>query len=157
MAILSLAGAQATLTTSYKTALTISCASSNARRFKIFDINIAAQGAPASTDTNIQFDLSKHTAAGTNTATTLIAADLGDSYWTSVGGANNTVEPTGPSATAGVFNIAMNQRAPFRWQTYLGSGAELIFPATANNGASLRALSAGYTGAAGGTIYFMEC
>lgn len=155
MTILVIQGQQATLTTSYKTAITVSCAASSARRFKIFDINIAAGSAPASTDTNIQFDLSRHTAAGTNTAYTMLAADPADANWTSVGGVNNTVEPT-ISGTPSLFNLAMNQRAPFRWQTYLGSGAELMLPATANNGASLRALSAGYTGAAGGTVYFME-
>lgn len=156
MAVLIIQGAQSTLTTTYKTAMTISCAGSNPRRMKVFDINVAAGSAPASTDTNIQFDFSRHTAAGTNTAYTLLAADVADANFTSVGGVNNTIEPTGPSSTTGLFNIAMNQRAPFRWQTYLGSGAEIMLAATASNGGSLRALSAGYTGAAGGTIYFQE-
>lgn len=156
MALLAIQGAQSTLTTSYKTAMTVVCAGSNMRRMKVFDINMGAQSAPASTDTNIQFDLSRVSAAGTSTAFTLLPLDPADATWTSVGGVNHTVEPTLVAAGTSIFNIAMNQRAPYRWQTYLGSGAELMMPATASNGFAFRALSAGYTGAAGGTIYFME-
>ena len=156
MALLAIQGAQNTLTTAYKTAMSAVCPASNMRRMKIFDINMAAQSAPASTDTNIQFDLSRISAAGTSTPFTLLYLDPADTYSTTIGGVNHSVEITLVAAGTSVFNIAMNQRAPYRWQTYLGSGAEIMMPATASNGFAFRALSAGYTGAAGGTIYFME-
>lgn len=156
MATIAVQGQQATLTTTYKTAMTTVCASSNPRRIKVFDINVGAQSAPASTDTNIQFDLSAVSADGTGTAYTLTPVDPGDATWTSTAKVNHTVEPTLIAARTSLFNIGMNQRAPFRWQTYLGSGAEIMFAATASNGFALRALSAGYTGAAGGTTFFQE-
>jgi hypothetical protein len=156
MAGYSIQGAQATLTTTYKTALIVTAAASGTiRRGKVYDINVAAQSAPASTDTNIQFDLSRQTAAGTTTAYTLLPNDPADAVFSGLGGVNATAEGT-VTANSSVFNIALNQRAPFRWQTYLGSGAELVYPATASNGFALRSLSAGYTGAAGGTVYVQE-
>ena len=156
MAVYSVQGAQATVSTGYKTAIIITAAASGTiRRGKVFDINMAAQSAPASTDTNIQFDLSRQTAAGTTTAYTPLPADPADAAFSGLAGVNATVEGT-VTATTSVFNMAMNQRAPYRWQTYLGSGAELVYPATASNGFAFRVLSAGYTGAAGGTVMVAE-
>jgi hypothetical protein len=156
MAVYAIQGAQATTDTTYKTAIIVTAAASGTiRRGKVFDINVAAQGAPASTDTNIQFDLSRQTAAGTTTAYTPNPIDPADAVFSGLAGVNATVEGT-VTASSSVFNMGMNQRAPYRWQTYLGSGAELVYPATASNGFALRVLSAGYTNAAGGTIMVQE-
>jgi hypothetical protein len=155
MAVYSIPASQSTLTTTYKTMATILCAGSAPRRFKVFDLNMAAGSAPASTDTNIQFDLSICTAEGTGTTYTPLPNDPADAAALSTSKINHTVEPT-ITATTSRFNIAMNQRAPFRWQTYLGSGAEITAAATASQGHAFRALSAGYTGAAGGSIYYQE-
>jgi hypothetical protein len=156
MAVYSVQGAQGTVSTTYKTALIITAASSGTiRRGKIFDINVAAQSAPASTDTNLQFDLSRQTAAGTTTSYTPVANDPADAAFSGLAGVNASAEGT-ITSNSSVFNIALNQRAPYRWQTYLGSGGELVYPASASNGFALRTLSAGYTGAAGGTVYVQE-
>lgn len=158
MAVYSIQGQQNALTAAFKTAITVTAAASaTIRRGKIFDINVSQSGAPASTDTNIQFDLSRTTAAGTGaTAYTLNPNDPADAAFSGIGAVNvATIEPT-YTANSSVFNIGLNQRAPYRWQTYLGSGAELVYPATASAGLGLRALSAGYTGAAGGTMYVQE-
>jgi hypothetical protein len=156
MAVYSVQGQQNTLTTTYKTALGFTAAASGTiRRGKVFDINVSQSGAPASTDTNIQFDLSAQTAAGTSTAYTAVTNDPADAVFSGLAGVNYTIEPT-VTANSSRFNIGLNQRAPYRWQTYLGSGAELVYPATASAGFVLRALSAGYTGAAGGTVYIQE-
>lgn len=156
MAGYAIVGQQATVSSSYKTAIIVTANSAGTiRRGKVYDINCAAGSAPASTDTNIQFDLSRQTAAGTTTSYTPVSLDPADAAFSGLAGVNATVEGT-ITASSSVFNLGMNQRAPYRWQTYLGSGAELVYPATASNGFALRVLSAGYTGVAGGTIMVSE-
>lgn len=148
---------QATVSTSTKSAGYI-VAGATARRGLVFDMNLATQSAPASTDTNIQFTLERQTALGGSTFSAYVPVTVNPAdaaFVGNVGLNNGTVEPT-ITATSQVFIIAMNQRAPFRWQTYLGSGAELVYPATQSNGFALRVLSAGYTGQAGGTVYHVE-
>lgn len=155
-------GQQGTVSASYKSAIGIAAATANAsgvliRRGKIYDINASAGSAPASTDTNIQFDLSRQTATGASASSAAFAnpADPADAAFNGTASQGYTAEPT-VTANSSVFNIAMNQRAPYRWQTYIGSGGELVYPATASNGFVLRVLSAGYTGSAGGTICHIE-
>ena len=133
-------------------------AGTTARRGLVFDMNMAAGSAPASTDTNIQFTLERMTATAGSTMTAYVPVTVNPADAAFVGkcGQNNgTVEPT-ITANSSVFSLGMNQRAPFRWQTYLGSGAELVYPATTDNGFAWRVLSAGYTSAAGGTVYHVE-
>jgi len=133
-------------------------AGATARRGLVFDMNMAAGSAPASTDTNIQFTLERMTATAGSTMTAYVpvAVNPADAAFVGKCGQNNgTVEPT-VTANSSVFSLGMNQRAPFRWQTYLGSGAELVYPATTDNGFAWRVLSAGYTSAAGGTVYHVE-
>lgn len=133
-------------------------AGTTARRGLVFDMNLAAMSAPASTDTNIQFTLERMTATAgsTMTAYTPNPVNPADAAFAGKVARNNgTVEPT-VTANSAVFSIGMNQRAPFRWQTYLGSGAELVYAATTDTGFALRVLSAGYTGTAGGTVYHVE-
>lgn len=155
MAVFSVAGQQNVLTTTYKSALAVTAGATLMRRGKIFDINVSQGAAPASTDTNIQFDLSRTTAGTTATSYTPLPNDPADGASNALAWTNFTAEPTVTASTS-LFNIALNQRAPYRWQTYLGSGAELVYPATASVGVVLRALSAGYTGQAGGIVYFQE-
>ena len=129
-----------------------------ARRGLVFDMNLAAMSAPASTDTNIQFTLERMTATAGSTMTAYVPVLVNPADAAFVGkvGINNgTVEPT-VTAAGQVFTIGMNQRAPFRWQTYLGSGAELAYAATTDTGFALRVTSLGYTGQAGGVVYHTE-
>lgn len=155
MAVFGIAGQQATLTSTAKTFASITQPASSMRRAKIFDINVSQGAAPASTDTNIVFQLERYTSAGTSTSATPVPADPADGAAVTIGGVNHTIEPTGKAAVW-LFQIMLNQRAPYRWQTYLGSGAELVLAATANNGGSFETYSAGYTGTAGGMIYYQE-
>jgi len=133
-------------------------AGTTARRGLIFDMNMSAGGPPSSTDTNIQFTLERMTATAGSTMTAYVpvAVNPADAAFVGKCGQNNgTVEPT-ITANSAVFSIGMNQRAPFRWQTYLGSGAELMYAATTDTGFAWRVLSVGYTNTAGGTIYHVE-
>lgn len=156
MAVYQASGQQNTLTSSLKSALTLACPASSMRRFKIFDINVSQGGAPASTDTNIQFQLARYTGAvGIGTSYVPTAADPADAAAVTTCLTNLSAEPASV-ATTFLFDIFLNQRAPYRWQTYLGSGAELVMPATASIGCRLATQSAGYTAGAGGTVYFQE-
>jgi hypothetical protein len=156
MAVYSASGQQATLTSSLKSFITLACPASNMRRFKVFDINVSQGAAPSSTDTNIEFIMNRYTGtAGIGTAFTPPAADLADSVTLVTCLTNLTAEP-GTITAQPLFDMFLNQRAPYRWQTYLGSGAELTMPATASIGCRFATQSAGYTGQAGGTIYFQE-
>ena len=133
-------------------------AGTTARRGLVFDMNLGAWSAPASTDTNIIFTLERQTSTGGSTFTvyTPLPVNPADAAFVGKVGINNgTVEPT-VTAAGQVFTIGMNQRAPFRWQTYLGSGAELAYAATTDTGFALRVTSLGYTGQAGAQIYHTE-
>jgi len=133
-------------------------AGTTTRRGLVFDMNLGAQAAPASTDTNIIFTLERMTATAGSTMTAYVPVLVNPAdaaFVGKVGRNNGTVEPT-VTANSAVFSIGMNQRAPFRWQTYLGSGAELVYSATTDTGFAFRVMSAGYTGTAGGTIFHVE-
>jgi len=156
MPVFGSSGQLSAVTTAYKTAIAI-LAGATPRRGKIFDMNFSAGGSPNSTDCAIQFDLSRvATTAGTSgSAVTPVQTDFADVAFTGTVGQNYSAEPG--TTTTGIFNIALNQRAPFRWQTYLGSGAELLYPATQTSGFAFRVLSTGgYANNAGGVIYHME-
>ena len=156
MAVYSVSGQQATLTSALKSFITLACPAASMRRFKVFDINVSQGAAPASTDTNIEFAMNRYTGAvGIGTAFTPPPADLADAVTLVTSLVNLTAEPGTITAQA-LFDMLLNQRAPYRWQTYLGSGAELVMPATASIGCCFRTQSAGYTGQAGGTVYFQE-
>lgn len=156
MAVYSASGQQATLTSALKSFVTLACPASSMRRFKVFDINVSQGAAPSSTDTNIEFIMNRYTGTvGIGTAFTPPAADLADTATLVTCLTNLTAEP-GTITAQPLFDMFLNQRAPYRWQTYLGSGAELTMPATASIGCRFATQSAGYTGGAGGTIYFQE-
>jgi hypothetical protein len=158
MAVVAISGQQATLTSTLKSFITLACPATNMRRFKVFDINVSQGGAPASTDTNIEFQMSRYTGAvgiGTAGGTSLAVVEPGDTYIQTTALVNLSAEPGTPTATI-LFDMYLNQRAPYRWQTYLGSGAELVMPATASIGCRFAAQSAGYTAGAGGTVFFQE-
>jgi len=148
-------GNQATVSTSYKTAISVTAASSGTlRRGRVFDFSIGPQAAPNSTDCSIQWDLSRMTASGTATVSLVNAADTVDAAFTGLGFSNYSAEPTVTSSSQ-VWNNGANQRAPMRWVAS-GPDAEFVYPATAFNGFVLRALSTQFSGAAGGTIAVRE-
>lgn len=161
MAVYAAGGQLAALTTTLKTAIAVFVGATLPRRLKFFDINVSQGGSPASTDTNIEFDFTRVSAAtaGTGTALVPVKADPADGPCIATSKVNFTIEPTVYDDVTGLlpmFQIYLNQRAPYRWQTYLGSGAELVVAATASVGAGLRTQSLSYTGGAGGTLYFVE-
>ena len=145
-----LGGTQQNLSTSYKT-LVSTVSSATVRRVKIFEVNVGTDGTPA--DNVVVFDVSRQTAAGTSTAVTPLPLDPADAAALTTCTANSTAEPT-ITATSSVFNIAMNQRASYRWVA--APGSELVGPATSAAGFALRAKSPAYTSTAFGSVYFQE-
>jgi len=148
----SLAGSQQNLSSGYKS-LTIVTASSSveARRFKIYGLMLGTNGTPA--DNELEWDVSRQTAAGTATSATPNPLDPADAACAAAGAVNATAEGT-VTAASSVFYFGMNQRASYYWAAL--PGGELVAPATNLAGFTLRAKSTGYTGTATGQIWFQE-
>lgn len=99
------------------------------RRFEIYDLLIGSEAAAA--DNPFLYVLQRCSAAGTSTAVVPQALDPGDAATEMDAGENHSAEPT-YTAAAILLEIALNQRATFRW--IATEGGRLIAPATASNG-----------------------
>lgn len=99
------------------------------RRGKFYDIDFGSEASPA--DNPFLWRVMRCTAAGTSTSFTPVALDPGDAATESAGGENHTIDGT-PTASSYLLQIALNQRATFRWVA--SPGGELVYPATASNG-----------------------
>lgn len=148
----SLAGTPQSISTAYKSIIGIAASSATqARRGQIYDIMIGADGTPA--DNAITWDVSRQTVAGTGTTAAPVLLNPADAAFLGLSLANYTVEPT-VTAASSLFNIAINQRASYRWVA--APGSELVYPATTANGLVLRAKSATYTSTVTGQALFTE-
>lgn len=156
---------QATSSTSYKTAGLLAAAAAAAsgiqiRRGRIFDLSIGQSGPPNSTDTSIQWDVSRLSSYLGFTASSLTVnpLDTADPVFMGQSSVNATVEGTYAAQGSGLslLNFVINQRAAYRWISK--DGKELVWPATANLGIGIRALvvTSGYTGPVAGTAIFTE-
>lgn len=142
------------ITTTYKTLLQVYASSGTQalRRGKIYDLLVGTNGTPA--DNYMQWDVSRCTASSTAaTVGALNPLDTADASAAALLGINCTGEPT-ITSSSNVFNVGVNQRASYRWVA--APGGELVYPATAQNGLAVRALSGGYTGTATATVNIEE-
>jgi hypothetical protein len=148
-----LGGTQQAMTTSYKTLIALTCQTTPLERFRIYEIMIGTNGAPA--DNYIEYDVSLQTAAGTATAVTPRSLDPSDQGTNStVCVANATAEGT-ITAASSVLYIAMNQRASLIWRA-TSPDEMLIAPAVNLAGFAIRARSGAYTGTVTATVKFIE-
>lgn len=108
----------------------------------IYDILVGSNATPA--DNSSEWWLLRFTAAGTSTAVTPEKVDSGDPAATAVCGKNHSAEPTYGSVP--LLDIAVNQRATFRWVA--APGSEIVSPATAANGLGLQCQGVGGSGVA---------
>lgn len=147
------AGTQQAMTTTYKTlaAITAATGATTLRRGFIYDLMFGTDGTPA--DNAIVYKADRQTTVGTGTSATPSPLDPGDAAGLLVGTVNHTIEPTVTSATL-LVEIAMNQRASYRWVA--APGGELVIPATNVAGIGARAKSPAYTGTAQCNIHFIE-
>lgn len=146
-----LAGTQQAISSSFKTLAYLRATTGALRRGKVYDILFGTNGTPA--DNAMEYDVSRVTAAGTATSATPNALDPADAAADATCEVNATAEPTVTAASSVLF-VGVNVRASYRWVA--APGSELVYPATANNGFALRALSPSYTGTATGAILFEE-
>lgn len=103
------------------------------RRFRLYDLVLGSEASPA--DNAFLYVLQRCTAAGTSTGVTPRNLDPADATTELDAGQNHTVEPT-YTAGATLLDVALNQRATFRWVA--SPGGELVFPATASNGMGIQ-------------------
>lgn len=115
-------------------------AGTSAVRPHIYDILVGSNATPA--DNSSEWWLLRFTAAGTSTAVTPEKVDSGDPAATAPCGKNHSAEPT--YGTVPLLDIAVNQRATFRWVA--APGSEIVSPATAANGLGLQCQGVGGSG-----------
>ncbi len=124
--------------TSVKTVGLITAAAANPRRAKIYDISFGCSASPA--DNAFLWQLQRCSSAGTGTGVTPNALDPADTLaCTIVCKGIVTADPT-LTASAFLYQVALNQRASFRWVA--AQGSELVVPATTSNGVAIIVSSA---------------
>jgi hypothetical protein len=149
----SLGGVQQAMSTTYKTIIALTAQTAMLGRFRIYEIIIGTNGAPA--DNYMEYDVSLQTAAGTGTSVTPRALDPSDQ------GTNGTLCVVNATAegtitvASSVFYVAMNQRATLVWRAQ-SADELLIAPAVNLAGFAIRARSGAYTGTVAATVKFME-
>lgn len=108
---------------------TINCATSNPRRFAIYDLTVGSDASPA--DNAFLWEINARTALQTGgTTVTPQAIDLSDTT-----AASTKADMTATTNAAGsgiVWGCPLNQRATFRWVA--APGGEIVSPALACNG-----------------------
>jgi hypothetical protein len=152
---------QATVTTTYRTAGQLAAAG---RRAMVYEIEFGQNGALATTDCQVQWDVSRtaSTAAlvGAGGAVAVNLLDQGDVTASTLFYPNLTTESTAIT-TAGLGlnlkNWSINQRGSYRWRA-LDDGDNLIIASTASQGLAVRMLTvaSGFAGTAVGNISFVE-
>jgi hypothetical protein len=98
-------------------------------RGELYELILSSEAAAA--DNPFLYVLQRCTALGTSTAVVPQPLDPADAATEADAGENHTVEPT-YTAAAYLLEVALNQRATFRW--IATEGGRLIYPATAANG-----------------------
>lgn len=146
-----LAGTRQSMSSSYKTLLTITAATATLTRALLYDVTVGTNGTPA--DNAMEFDISRVTTLGTGTAGTANPLDGTIRASGSVLTLNHTVEPTVTGASS-LLQFGMNQRASYRWVA--APNSEFVIPATNLAGLTLRAKSASYTSTVTGAALFEE-
>ena len=147
-----LGGTQQAIAATAKTILALTAATATLTSAEVYELSTSVDGTPA--DNVLTWDLVRQTAAGTSTAVTPNALNGAKRAAGTVGSANFSGEGT-ITANSAVWELALNQRASFRWVAY-GPDSELIIPATNLAGFALRAKSPAYTGFVVGGMKFRE-
>ncbi len=128
----------------------IAAPASAMRRGELYDLIFGSEAAAA--DNPFLYVLQRFTAAGTSTAVTPQPLDPADAAAVSVAGQNHTVEPT-YTASQILLDLALNQRASFRW--WASDTGRLVYPATANNGIGIATPTSSAV-AITSTVFFCE-
>lgn len=151
---------QATCSTAYKSAGVIYASTAvQARRVQVYELEFGQNGALASTDCQVQWDVSRFSVTNLLTGT-LVAPnplDIGDS--SPLAQFQNAVLSELTYTTAGnglsIKNWSINQRGSYRWRA-LDDGDNIVIPATNFSGIGIRGLSLQYAATLVGNIAFVE-
>lgn len=103
------------------------------RRGKLQDVTFGFDATPADAAFTVQ--VQRCTTTGTGTTVVPAPLDPADAAYLGVGKSVITADPTLTAATI-LLNMAMNQRASYRWVA--NTGEELVYPATNANGLSIQ-------------------
>lgn len=135
------------------------------RRGKLYDILVGTNGTPA--DNFLEFDVARITLGTTPTGITAtqitslssnFGLDPADNGGTMNAVLINSTAEVGITPVTESWYVGINQRASYRWVA--APGSEIVWPAVASassqNGVSIRARSAAYTGTATVTALFQE-
>lgn len=134
----------ATVSTTYRTAGFLWVGAS-ARRIQVYEIEFGQTGSLASTDIQVQWDVSRAVTTGlTGTAVVPNLLDIADASPVSQFVNNLSAEVTATTAANGlnIKNWGINQRGSYRWRA-LDDGDNIVIPATSFAGLAVRELSAG--------------
>jgi len=151
---------QATVTTTYRSAGVLAAAG---RRSMVYEIEFGQNGSLATTDCQVQWDVSRTASTASLAPNSPVAANLldqGDVTASTIFYPNITTEPS-TITTAGLGlnlkNWAINQRGSYRWRA-LDDGDNLIIASAASQGLAVRVLTiaSGFAGTAVGNISFVE-
>jgi hypothetical protein len=150
-----------TLTTStFKSAGFLFQPASSGRRILMYEVEMGQLAAAASTDCQVEWDISRFSATNIITATA-VTPQLLDNADTAVAVSlfsNNAVaEPTFTTAGNGLNlkHWGINQRGSYRWRA-LDDGDHLGLAVTGQLGFMIRPLSSSFTGTTTGTISYTE-
>lgn len=146
-------GSPSNLTTTYKTQWDITAATgaTTLRRGWVYDVTFGTDGTPA--DNAVTYKIDRQTTTGTRTAATPAPLDAADAAALLTCGVVTTIEPTVTASTQ-LLEIAMNQRATYRWVA--APGGELVIPATNVAGLGGRAKSPAYASTCVAIVHFWE-
>jgi hypothetical protein len=120
-------------------------------RPSLFYLTIGSAATPADQANNMH--ILRFTNDGSGTAFTPTALDEGDPAATGVAVIDHSIEPT-YTASSQLLSFSWNTRANF--QFFSNPGAELIAPATADNGLGLRFVVSTGTQLTQATIHYSE-
>jgi hypothetical protein len=144
---------QQNLTTTYKTLTQVTAATgaTTLRRGWVYDIMVGVDGTPA--DNVINWIVNRNSSLGTGTSHTPTPLETGDAACLLVGTVNFTIEPIVTDQT-GLLQVAVNQRASYRWVA--APGGEFVVPAVNVTGIGVRAKSPAYASTATASMAFWE-
>jgi hypothetical protein len=121
-------------------------------RGRIYDIIIGSDATPA--DVATEFNIIRGTVSGTGTSTpTARALDPGDPA-ALITAKVGTFSGQTKTANTSLLNIALNQRATFRWVAV--PDGEIVIPATSDNWVGLESIASGGTPNINATFSWQE-
>lgn len=110
--------------------LYLQAAAASPRRAKVYDLSFGCNASPA--DNTFNHLVQRSTTTPTASALTPNALDPADTLASTIQSADTVTVDGTLTANAFLYQIALNQRATFRWVA--APYGELVIPATANNG-----------------------